>query len=193
MKHYFNRKERDVCMTDQRIYELVSMFKSAMLAAQNEGIFEGDDVFCRFPRGCCGDTCYLLATFLKSHGIETIYVWSDYGRQSHAWLVVNDGRVKVPMLRYINVEDEYVQLVSRYGGKINRQIEDNSYRARDLTKGLVIDITADQFGGPSVYVGARDAFYRRFTFQQAHICKGVSDKRLGDLYRNISWFLPKQH
>lgn len=101
-------------MTDQRIYELVSMFKSAMLAAQNEGIFEGDDVFCRFPRGCCGDTCYLLATFLKSHGIETIYVWSDYGRQSHAWLVVNDGRVKVPISDFLSTSSNDARYVESH-------------------------------------------------------------------------------
>lgn len=35
-------------MTDQRIYELACMFKSAMLAAQDEGIFEGDDIFSHF-------------------------------------------------------------------------------------------------------------------------------------------------
>lgn len=180
-------------MTDQRIYELVSMFKSAMLAAQDEGIFEGDDVFCRFPVGCCGDTCDLLATFLKSYDIETIYVWSDYGRQSHAWLVVNDDRVKAPVRRYIDVGDVYTRLIGYYGGTISGPIEDSRYKARDLTNGLVIDITADQFGGPSVYVGERNAFYRRYTFHSAHICSGVSDKRLRDLYRNIACFLPRQY
>lgn len=168
------------------------MFKSAMLMAQDEGVFEGDDIFCRFPKGCCGDTCDLLATFLKNFDIETIYVWSDYGRQSHAWLVVNDDRIRTPVRRYVDVGDEYTWLVAHYGGTISGPIEYTRYRARDLTNGLVIDITANQFGGPSVYVGERHDFYRRYTFHSAHICSGVSDRRLRDLYRDISWLLPKQ-
>ena len=58
------------------------MFKSAMIAARDEGLFVDDDIFCSFPRGCCGPTCDLLATFLNDHVIETIYVWGDYGLQS---------------------------------------------------------------------------------------------------------------
>ena len=178
-------------MTDQYINDLAYKFKSAMLAAQYEGIFEGDDIFCRFPSGCCGLTCYLLATFLKNYNIETLYVWGDYGFQSHAWLVVNDDRVRKPTPRHIEIEDEYAELLSQYGGRIDEPIEDTRYRARDLTNGLVIDITADQFGEPSVYVGNRNAFYRKFTFREAHICEGVDDFRLRSLYRAISSFLPR--
>ena len=61
------RKEGDADMTDQRIYELVSMFKSAMIATRDEGLFVDDDIFCSFPRGCCGPTCDLLATFLNDN------------------------------------------------------------------------------------------------------------------------------
>ncbi len=178
-------------MTDQYIYDLAYIFKSAMLAAQREGLFEGDDVFCRFPNGCCGLTCYLLASFLKIHNIETLYVWGERGDQSHAWLVINDDRVRKPIPRYIEVEDEYVDLLSQYGGRIDGPIEDTRYRARDLTNGLVVDITSDQFGEPSVYVGNRNAFYRKFTFREAHICEGVDDFRLHSLYRAISSFLPR--
>ena len=178
-------------MTDQYIYDLAYKFKSAMLAAQFEGLFEGDDIFCRFPNGCCGPTCYLLASFLKIHNIETLYVWGERGDQSHAWLVVNDDRVRKPIPRYIEVEDEYVALLSQYGGRIDVPIVDTRYKARDLTNGLVIDITADQFGEPSVYVGNRNAFYRKFTFREAHICDGVDDYRLHSLYREISLFLPR--
>lgn len=178
-------------MTDENIYDLAYMFKSAMLAAQYEGLFEGDDIFCRFPRGCCGLTCYLVATFLKDNDIDTIYVWGDHRDQSHAWLVVNDDRVKAPTRRYIHVENEFAQLVNQYGGDITGPIEDISYKARDLTNGLVIDITADQFGEPSVYVGKRNEFYRKFAFRDAHICDGVYNDRLRNLYRTIVSFLPK--
>ena len=56
---------------------------------------------------------------------------------------------------------------------------------------FIIDITADQFGEASVYVGARNTFYRKFTFRDAHICDGVYNDRLSHLYRNISHYLPR--
>ena len=176
-------------MNDQNIYNLACVFKSAIIAARDDGLFNGDDSFCHFPRGCCGDTCYLLASFLKEYGIETLYVWGDRGFQSHAWLVVNDDRVGKPTRRPIEIEDEYAELLGQYGGEIDRVIEDTRYKARDLTNGLIIDITADQFGEIPVYVGARNIFYRKFTFRDAHICGGVNNKRLSNLYRNISQFL----
>ena len=83
-------------MADQDIYELASIFKSAMIATRDEGFFSIYNDFSHFPRGCCGETCYLLASFLREHGIDTLYVWGDYRTQSHAWLVVNDNRVKLP-------------------------------------------------------------------------------------------------
>lgn len=162
-----------------------------MLKAKDEGLFEGDEIFCDFPTGCCGPTCHLLANFLNDYDIETIYVWGDYGLQSHAWLVVNDSRVKAPTYRYTDVGEEYARLVNQYGGNTNGQIEDSSYKARDLTYGLVIDITADQFGQPSVYVGGRNDFYRKHKFRCAYICEGANDKWLHDLYRNIAWYLPR--
>jgi len=173
-------------MTDQNIYDLACIFKSAMLVARDEGAFNGDDSFCHFPRGCCGDTCYLLASFLNDYGVETLYVWGDRGFQSHAWLVVNDDRVRKPTRRPVEIEDEYARLLGQYGGEIDRPIVDARYKARDLTNGLVIDITADQFREPSVYVGARNEFYRKFIFRDAHICYGVDDGRLLELYRIVS-------
>ena len=178
-------------MTDQNIYDLACTFKSAMLAARDDGLFNVDNSFRHFPRGCCGDTCYLLASFLKDYGVETLYVWGDHGFQSHAWLVVNDDRVKKPSPRYIEIENEYANLLNRYGEEIDGPIEDASYRARDLTKGLIIDITADQFGEPSVYVGERNTFYRKYTFRDAHICYGADDGRLLELYQKASRFLPR--
>ena len=178
-------------MTDPNIYELACVFKSAIIAARDDGLFNGDDSFCHFPRGCCGDTCYLLASFLNDYGVETLYVWGDRGFQSHAWLVVNDDRVRKPIRRPIEIEDEYAELLCQYGGGIDRAIEDARYKARDLTNGLIIDITADQFGETPVYVGARNTFYRKFTFRDAHICDGVCNNRLSQLYRNISQYLPR--
>lgn len=178
-------------MTDEKIYDLACMFKDAILSALEEGFFENDDKFCRFPKGCCGDTCYLLASFLKKYGVETLYVWGDYGLRSHAWLVINDNRVKKPTPRYIEIENEYAEMLRKYGEEINGLIEDARYRVRDLTNGLVVDITADQFGEPSVYVGKRNDFYCKHTFRSAHICDGIEDDRLYNLYRKVSLFLPR--
>ena len=176
-------------MADQDIYELASIFKSAMIAARDEGFFSIYNDFSHFPRGCCGETCYLLASFLREHGIDTLYVWGDYRTQSHAWLVVNDNRVKLPQRKSPQFDSQYYELISRYGGCISE--ETAHYTARDLTQGLIVDITADQFGEPSVFVGMRNDFYRKFKFRDAHICNGVSDSRLKNIYNRISSFLPK--
>lgn len=185
------KEERVIDMTDQRIYELACIFKSAMVVARDEGLFNGDYCFDHFPRGCCGDTCYLLATFLQSYGIETLYVWGSRRSQTHAWLVVNDDRVRAPITRYTDVDGEYARLIKQYGEELDGPIKVTRYEARDLTNGLVIDITADQFGEPSVYVGKRNAFYRKFTFCDAHICEGATESRLSNLYRQTSSFLPR--
>lgn len=187
VKQVLCKEEIDV--TDQYIYDLACLFKAAMLAAKADGYFNRDICFREFPRGCCGDTCYLLASFLKEKDIETLYVWGDRGFQSHAWLVVNDNRVRQSSTRYIKLEHEYIELLNRYGGESGGTIEDSRYRARDLTNGLIIDITADQFGEPSVYVGKRNDFYRKFTFRDAHICYGVHNSKLGDLYERITLYL----
>lgn len=178
-------------MLDRNILELAEVYKEAMLAARDEGLFHGDMSFRNFPRGCCGETCYLLATFLKDYGIHTIYVWGDYGDQSHAWLVVDDDRVKQPKTQIFDPGADYRQLLSQYGNEIAGPVKITRYKARDLTYGLVIDITADQFGEPSVYVGKRNDFYRKFTFRDAHVCNGVENHRLADLYRTVLPFLPQ--
>ena len=177
-------------MNDQDIYRLAKTFKDAAVSARDAGLFRNDICFQSFPRGCCGDTCDLLATYLLSHGIETIYVCGTRGEQSHAWLVVNDNRVKQPTPEFYYPEREYVQIMGQYRGEINGPIDITKYKARDLTYGLIVDITADQFGEPSVYACTRNDFYRQFKFDFAHVCNGVDDYRLRDLFYKISTYLP---
>lgn len=177
-------------MNDQDIYLLAQMFKDAALHARDAGQFREDTPFRHFPIGCCGETCYLLATFLRSYGIETIYVCGTRGNQSHAWLVVNDNRVKTPTPEFYYPEKEYVRIMGQYGAEITGPIDITKYKARDLTYGLVVDITADQFGGPSVYVRNRNDFYKKFRFDFAHLCNGVDNYRLRELYSKIIDFLP---
>ena len=179
-----------LCMNDQEILELAQIFKEAAVSAYQACLFRDDIAFRNFPTGCCGDTCDLLATFLLSYGIETIYVCGTYRGQSHAWLVVNDNRVKQPTPEFYHPDKEYVRLMGEYGIKVSSPVETTRFKARDLTHGLVIDITADQFGESSVYVGSRNNFYRKFTFDFAHVCNRADDYRLRGLYSSIAAFLP---
>lgn len=74
-------------------------FRSAIEEAQNDGQFDLDSQFSRFPKGCCGDTAALLGQFFIENGIESYYVWGSccldkfaQGTQTHAWLLV-DGLI----------------------------------------------------------------------------------------------------
>lgn len=177
-------------MTEQTIFELAQAFKAAAESARDAGMFRDDICFRHFPVGCCGDTCNLLASFLLSHGIKTIYVCGTRYRQSHAWLVLKDNRVKEPTPEFYYPDKSYVRILGQYGGEVSGPIDITRYKARDLTYGLVIDITADQFGEPSVYVGKRNDFYLKFTFDFAHVCNRADDYRLRGLYNSIATFLP---
>lgn len=53
---------------------LVSCFREAMDKAKAAGDLDFDSTFRRFPNGCCGDTCDLLAEYLLQHGVKTNYV-----------------------------------------------------------------------------------------------------------------------
>ena len=71
-----------------RIYRLAHEFRVAMNRANDAGLFKQIMRFEDFPRGSCGDTCYLLAEYLLEHNIYTEYVCGTKWPQSHAWLVV---------------------------------------------------------------------------------------------------------
>ena len=173
-------------MNDTRIRNLVEHFRTAIEKALNEGILKSDYIFKNFPKACCGDTCYILAEFLLSQGIETIYVWGDYEGQSHAWLVVKDKRVKQPTQRVLKVPNEIKEVLDSYGCcTYNGWIDNTHYVEKDLLEGLIIDITADQFGEIPVYVDYIDDFHRKFKFESAHDYKGMGNSRLRDLYKKI--------
>ena len=86
------------------IKKLVRDFRDAIDIAKNEGAFSGDFSFYKFPQGCCGDACDLIAQYLLDNGIKTWYVsgnhyptseteeenWGNF--QSHAWLTTDDLR-----------------------------------------------------------------------------------------------------
>jgi len=78
------------------IKQLALQFRKAIELALENGEFDGDKMYRRFPHACCGDTSDLLAQFLLDKGIKTDYVcgtyWGDSAEngQSHAWLIVDN-------------------------------------------------------------------------------------------------------
>lgn len=176
-------------MIDSDIYKYVTQFKSAIIRARDDGLFDKDISFYRFPRACCGDACYLLAEYLCARGIETIYVWGDYKRQSHAWLVVKDQRVKIPIKKQIEIPMEIHSLLKQYSGNHNENVFISNYDGNDINEGLIIDITADQFGAEPIYCDYLGDFHRRFKFIDAHDYMGLGTSRLEWLYEIIMGFI----
>ena len=171
-------------MRSNHLYELVCDFKAALVQARETGDFSGDIVFRKFPRGCCGDTCCLLAEYLLAHGIDTIYVCGSERDQSHAWLVIKDRRVKNPKTKHYELPEDIRDILNLYGSSDNDgSINTMHYEKRDLKNGLIVDITADQFGENPVLIEYMGDFHERFRFDFARDCGGIGDDpRLRKIY-----------
>lgn len=165
---------------------LVKEFRSKIDFAFNEGLFLHDITFNRFPKACCGDACCLLAEYLKANGIQTIYVCGVFRNQSHAWLVLKDNTIHNPDPKYYTMPDEIKSLLTAYGMEVSDEPYNISkYEDIDLINGTLIDITADQFGQPPIYIGPMDQFHRKFIFDFAHDYNGLGNCRLLSLYNLI--------
>lgn len=179
-------------MLDQQILELVANYRAAVELARDSGALGDDIVFGGFPTGCCGDTSYLLAEYLRRKGIETIWYSARRGDWSHAWIVVKDKRVRKPTPRLFSWPKELSNVIMGYGIEFpEEEVIITNYEAKDLTDGLIIDITGDQFDDYDipVYVGCVDTFHKSFAFIQAHDYDGLNDGRLDSLYRLIEKYL----
>lgn len=82
----------------EKIKGLANEFRDAIKRAKGEGETDELYFFNRFPTGCCGETCHLLAEYLREYRTETEYVCgkyyygeSSYDSRSHAWLRTKDG------------------------------------------------------------------------------------------------------
>lgn len=75
------------------IRQLIKQFRDAADMALDAGEFERDNSFYKFPKGCCGDTCDLLAQFLMEKGISTYSTWGIYHGQTHAWLLTDNHTI----------------------------------------------------------------------------------------------------
>lgn len=178
-------------MRNDRLYELVYGFKAAMVQAWDAGCFSGDILFHRFPRGCCGDTCYLLAEYLQVHGIDTIYVCGNELDQSHAWLVIKDQRIKRPKAKVYKLPEDIRNILNLYGGSNSDESFNTAYyEETDLKDGLIVDITADQFGEDPVLIEYMGKFHERFSFDFAHDYSGINDdSRLCRIYRIVMEYI----
>lgn len=176
-------------MTDMRIEQLVRDFRIAVDTAHSRGLFANDIRLKNFPKGCCGDASYLLAEFLQRKGVESIWYSAQRRDWSHAWLVIKDTRVMKPTLQVFSWPESLREVVVKYGVEHPEQETDvTSYEFDNLRNGLIADITGDQFEdyNSSVYVGYLDLFHQSFDFIQAHDYNGLNDRRLRNLYREIT-------
>lgn len=173
-------------MTDASLRRLVQQFRLAIDTAKQNHSFYGDLCFDKFPYACCGDTCYLLAEYLQSKGVNTIYVCGDDQGQSHAWLVVKDHRITIPQPQFWTPPDEILPILNEYSNNAYiTPIDTTHYTEQDIINGLIIDITADQFGYVPVYVDHVGLFHRQFAFASAHDYDSLGTPRLRRIYKTI--------
>ena len=63
-----------------------------------------------FPTQCCGVTSRLLAEFFLGNGVETLWISGEEFRthETHAWLVVKDGRLDSPRSCFDDVPNNII-------------------------------------------------------------------------------------
>ena len=104
--------------------------------------------------------------------------------------MLKDKRVKEPQKHCIEISSDIILMLEKYGlDQIDRKIELCNYVATDVIQGVIIDITADQFGEASVYVGYMGDFYKQFVFVNAHKHEGLGNARLETLYNTVIDFI----
>ena len=179
-------------ISKEKVKKLSVNFRSAIDQAKELGEFDHYNDFSFFPSRCCGNVSYLLAYYLRLHGIETIWVSYRRADWTHAWLVVKDDRVSIPAPHVISFPDNIRKVFVQYGNPYYKtNTEFSFYREQDLRNGLIIDITGDQFDdyGLPVYVGFKDHFHNTFEFVHAVDFITLSDERLSEIYKAIEVYL----
>lgn len=174
-------------MTDNRIRSLVNSFRKKIDRAQSKDLFV-DTMLEEFPKQCCGVTSILLAEYLHDKGIETLWISAEEFRtdETHAWLVVKDGRIDSPRSCFDDAPNNIIGLLGTYGGGSSESIrEATCYEEQNIENGLIIDITGDQFNEAPVYVGYMDNFHKRFDFVAAYEHEGLPNEEYAELYETI--------
>ena len=144
----------------KNLYQLVECFRFAIEEAVANREFYGDCRFQSFPRGCCDDTCDLLAEFLAEHNIKTLQVVGDYydgnpeNNTSHAWLCLDEEII-------IDITGDQFKW-------------DNTFL---------------RFDKP-IYIGPKTDFYRLFEIRNvAESCNIHNNPRLADIFERLQKYL----
>lgn len=156
-------------MLEQTEY-LSKKFRNAIERAQREGMFLNNEYMETFPVGCCGNVSYLLAEYLLSYDIHTLWYSSCRDDDSHAWLIIKDKSVMPPICTCTTLPDDIVDIMSGYAGrKLDNVLKNERYEEECFGNCTIVDITGDQFTDydKPVYVGPFDTFHRSFEFREA--------------------------
>lgn len=180
--------------SDVILKKLATRFRKSIEAAYVAGEFFNDFAFNDFPTGCCGDTHFLLAEYLRQYEVKTIWVSTRREDWTHAWLVVNDAKVSAPKMKDFraDIPDDIIQILNGYGANIGEQNVEPEYAYNDIKNGTIVDITSDQFDeykNVPVYVGPADAFHKSFEFREAIDSPELRDPRLMRLYSVIMQYI----
>ena len=174
------------------IYNLAATFRRAIEKARDAGEFRDDLTFHHFPRGCCGDTCYLLAEYFSEYGIRSFYMEMNRGDCSHAWIALDDGNIKAPRTITYEFPEEIQTVIDGYSaGNFPLKVSNIKYELNDFSDATIVDITADQFSDykETVFVGQMGSFQYCFEFHNAHLIEGMDSARLDSLYHKIKQYL----
>ena len=82
-------------LSEDNIYNIALSFRSAIIAARLNDEFSSKDRMWNFPRGCCDDSCDLLAYYFydkyKIYTEQGNGVYRDnnpYNTTNHSWLIM---------------------------------------------------------------------------------------------------------
>ena len=91
---------------------------------------------------------------------------------------------------YIEYPDDIRNVLNLYSnGSYNAPITVANYEESDISDGLIIDITADQFGEEPIYIDYISDFYRQFEFVSANDFNGLGSSRLRNIYQIILQYI----
>ena len=148
---------------DRKIEELAYQFRRAMEKAYHNGEFRNEVRLKRFPVGSCGVTCDYLGVYLYDNGFPTYQISASNEKGTHAWLVLDDGRIdheaKEKLIKREELPLEIQDVFKQYGGDCFDAVPTPRLSEKAFQNGLIIDITGDQFGWVPVYVGTKAKRY----------------------------------
>lgn len=113
------------------IYNVAVSFRAAIVEARQNREFSKRDRMSNFPKGCCDDSCDLLAYYLRNE--FQIYtkqgngVYRDnnpYNTTNHAWLIVNDIIIDITADQFPSLIDYVNGIYVGNESKFYKNLED---------------------------------------------------------------------